>query len=91
VKRRTFLTAASVSSMLASAQTDSSSAVTPSTDLVEFAGNKIFFRRYRDFGPLGIWRQWAPHAQGQAMKGGHFFPEENPDDTAALVKEFLAA
>jgi haloacetate dehalogenase len=42
-------------------------------------------------GPLGIWRQWAPHAQGQAMKGGHFFPEENPDDTAVLVKQFLSA
>ena len=44
-----------------------------------------------DGGPLGIWRQWAPHAQGQAMKGGHFFPEENPDDTAVLVKQFLSA
>jgi len=42
-------------------------------------------------GPLEIWRQWAPKAQGQAMKGGHFFPEENPEDTAALVKKFLAA
>jgi haloacetate dehalogenase len=45
----------------------------------------------KDGGPVGIWRQWAPHAQGQAMKGGHFFPEENPDDTAPLVKQFLAA
>jgi haloacetate dehalogenase len=27
---------------------------------------------------------------GQAMKGGHFFPEENPEDTAALVKQFLS-
>jgi haloacetate dehalogenase len=45
----------------------------------------------KDDGPLGIWRQWAPHAQGQAMKGGHFFPEENPDDTAVLVKRFLSA
>jgi haloacetate dehalogenase len=45
----------------------------------------------KDGGPLGIWRQWAPRAQGQAMKGGHFFPEENPDDTAALVKQFLSA
>ena len=45
----------------------------------------------KDGGPLGIWRQWAPHAQGQAMKGGHFFPEENPDDTAVLVKQFLSA
>ena len=44
-----------------------------------------------DGGPLGIWRQWAPHVQGQAVKGGHFFPEENPDRTAVLVKEFLAA
>jgi len=25
------------------------------------------------------------------MKGGHFFPEENPNDTAFLVKQFLAA
>ena len=45
----------------------------------------------KDGGPLGIWRQWAPHVQGQAMKGGHFFPEENPDDTALLVKQFLSA
>jgi haloacetate dehalogenase len=42
-------------------------------------------------GPLGIWRQWAPDARGQAMKGGHFFPEENPDDTAVLIKKFLSA
>ena len=26
----------------------------------------------KDGGPLGIWRQWAPGAQGEAMKGGHF-------------------
>jgi haloacetate dehalogenase len=45
----------------------------------------------KEGGPLGIWRQWAPHAQGQAMTGGHFFPEENPDDTAVLVKQFLSA
>ena len=45
----------------------------------------------KDGGPLGIWRQWAPRVHGQAMKGGHFFPEENPGDTAALVRNFLAA
>jgi haloacetate dehalogenase len=44
----------------------------------------------KDGGSLGIWRQWAPRAQGQAMKGGHFFPEENPDDTAVLVERFLS-
>ena len=26
---------------------------------------------------------------GQSMKGGHFFPEENPDDTAAVLSRFL--
>jgi haloacetate dehalogenase len=40
-------------------------------------------------GPLGIWRQWAPHVQGQPMKGEHFFPEENSLDTALLLKQFL--
>jgi hypothetical protein len=41
-------------------------------------------------GSLGIWRRWAPKVQGQAVKGGHFFPEENPDDTAFLVRQFLS-
>ena len=44
----------------------------------------------KDGGPLGIWRQWAPHAQGQSMKGGHFFPEENPEDTFVRLKGFLS-
>jgi haloacetate dehalogenase len=44
----------------------------------------------KDGGPLRIWRQWAPQAQGQSMKGGHFFPEENPSDTVVLIKRFLA-
>jgi haloacetate dehalogenase len=44
-----------------------------------------------DGGPLGIWRTWAPRAEGQAVKGGHFFPEENPDDTVALLAKFLAS
>ena len=43
----------------------------------------------KEGGPLGIRRQWAPRAHGQAMKGGHFFPEENPDDTVAIVNQFL--
>jgi haloacetate dehalogenase len=45
----------------------------------------------KDGGPLGIWREWASRLQGQAVKGGHFFPEENPDDTAVLIKQFLSA
>jgi haloacetate dehalogenase len=45
----------------------------------------------RDGGPLGIWRQWADNVQGQAMKGGHFFPEENPTETAELLVKFLSS
>lgn len=44
----------------------------------------------KEGGPLGIWRQWAREVQGQAMKGGHFFPEENPDETASVVKQFFS-
>jgi haloacetate dehalogenase len=44
----------------------------------------------RDGGPLGIWRQWAPDVQGQAVNGGHFFPEENPDGIGILVNDFLS-
>jgi hypothetical protein len=39
----------------------------------------------KDGGPLGIGRQWA-QVKGQAMKGGHSFAEENPDDTAFLLE-----
>ncbi|PDQ21870.1 alpha/beta hydrolase [Mesorhizobium sanjuanii] len=42
-------------------------------------------------GPLAIWRQWADKVEGHPVKGGHFFPEENPDDTAAAISEFFAA
>jgi len=45
----------------------------------------------KDGGPLGIWRQWEPQVHGQAMKGSHIFPEENPEDTVVLVKRFLSA
>jgi haloacetate dehalogenase len=45
----------------------------------------------KDGGPLGIWRQWASRVQGQAMKGGHFFPEENPIETESLLRGFLSA
>jgi hypothetical protein len=60
------------------------------TSQVQVSGKTIFVRRYGS-GPLGIWRQWAPRAHGQKMKGGHFFPGENPDDTVVLVRQFLSA
>lgn len=44
----------------------------------------------KDGGALGIWRKWADNVQGQSMKGGHFFPEENPTDTTEILAKFLA-
>jgi haloacetate dehalogenase len=40
-------------------------------------------------GPVGIWRQWAGNVYGQAVPGGHFFPEEQPQLTAELIRDFL--
>jgi haloacetate dehalogenase len=44
----------------------------------------------KDGGPLGIWRNWADNVQGRAIRGGHFFPEENPNETAELLTRFLS-
>ena len=44
-----------------------------------------------DGGALGIWRKWADNLQGQSMKGGHIFPEENPEQTIEILRKFLAA
>jgi haloacetate dehalogenase len=41
--------------------------------------------------PLAIWRRWAPKAQGQAIRGGHFLPEENPVETVAALLDFLSS
>jgi haloacetate dehalogenase len=40
-------------------------------------------------GPLAIWRRWAGNVSGQPIAGGHFFPEEHPRLTAALLAHFL--
>jgi haloacetate dehalogenase len=45
----------------------------------------------KDGGALGIWRRWADNVQGRSIKGGHFFPEENPTETTELLTQFLAA
>jgi haloacetate dehalogenase len=49
-------------------------------------------RWYEDAGgPLALWREWARDAQGRALAGGHFFPEEIPEETAGLLRRFFAA
>ena len=40
-------------------------------------------------GPLALWRQWADNVSGQAVEGGHFFPEAAPRRTVELLRDFL--
>jgi haloacetate dehalogenase len=42
-------------------------------------------------GPLGIWREWATNVSGHAIAGGHFFPEQNPDETFAALRAFFSS
>ena len=44
---------------------------------------------YGERGALSIWRQWADQVQGRAIAGGHFFPEQNPVETANELRRFL--
>jgi haloacetate dehalogenase len=40
-------------------------------------------------GPLALWRAWADDVRGHAVAGGHFFPEEHPEATAAALLQFI--
>jgi haloacetate dehalogenase len=40
---------------------------------------------------LDIWKNWATNVTGSPVESGHFLPEENPDDTARLLREFFTA
>ena len=45
---------------------------------------------YEDVGgPIGIWRAWAADVTGKPLRGGHFFPEQNPEETGAALQTFL--
>jgi haloacetate dehalogenase len=42
-----------------------------------------------DGGPLALWRAWADRVEGAPLDGGHFFPEELADQTAARLAPFF--
>jgi haloacetate dehalogenase len=44
---------------------------------------------YGPSGPLNIWREWADEVRGRAIAGGHFFPEQNPVETANELRAFF--
>lgn len=44
----------------------------------------------KDGGPLGLWKTFANRVEGEAMTGGHFFPEELPRQTADILARFFS-
>jgi haloacetate dehalogenase len=40
-------------------------------------------------GPLALWQSWGSNVQGYALKAGHFFPEEIPNETAGALDRFF--
>ncbi|QLY34687.1 alpha/beta hydrolase [Nocardia huaxiensis] len=45
----------------------------------------------QSFDPLRVWQRWAPDVRGKPLRGGHFLPEENPDEVARELLDFLSA
>jgi haloacetate dehalogenase len=43
------------------------------------------------YDPLSSWRDWATTVTGRAVAGGHFLPEEAPDETTAELLTFFRA
>jgi haloacetate dehalogenase len=39
---------------------------------------------------LAVWREYAHDVQGTGVPGGHFVPEEAPEETLAQLLPFLA-
>jgi haloacetate dehalogenase len=42
-------------------------------------------------GPVGLWKRWSADVQAQPIEGGHFFPEEHPEQTADVLGRFFGA
>jgi haloacetate dehalogenase len=39
---------------------------------------------------LEVWRPWAADVQGAALDASHFIAEDEPEQTAAALRTFLA-
>ena len=42
-------------------------------------------------GPIALWRTWGDDVRGNALRAGHFFPEEVPQQTADALYRFFSA
>ena len=45
----------------------------------------------REGGPIALWRAWSEDVQGRPLSAGHFFPEEDPEQTAEALNGFFGA
>ena len=43
----------------------------------------------RSYDVTGVWSDYAEHVEGQPVPGGHFLPEEAPNETAEALISFL--
>lgn len=53
----------------------------------------VYSQRYltvKDSSPLEVWQTWATDVQAVALDCGHFVAEEEPEATAAAMKEFFS-
>lgn len=53
------------------------------------AGSALDNWYHADGGPLELWRKWADQVTGWPVSGGHFFPEEVPEETAIALTQFF--
>lgn len=61
--------------------------VVSSPSLALWGGRSTVGRLYAD--PLEIWRRYAPAIAGEALPGGHFLPEEVPEETVRALTGFF--
>ncbi len=45
----------------------------------------------KESGPVTLWRAWGDDVQGHSLNGGHFFPEEAPEQTAEALNRFFGS
>ena len=55
--------------------------------LLLWGENGVVGRAYGD--PVEVWRPYAPDVRGRGVPGGHFLPEEAPEETLAALRDFL--
>ena len=43
----------------------------------------------KNFEPLSIWKRYVKNLSGKAISGGHYLPEEKPNQVASQILKFL--